>query len=108
LSLQFLGSKGSPPPPPPDVAHGDLMARLGLLLDGRSANQMQDSMSHGQRLANQGLDNIPEGQRLANHSRGEEMYTLTSSSNGTPDRGIADTSPMSTLTGTWENISSRS
>ncbi|WAR04677.1 TANC2-like protein [Mya arenaria] len=104
-------AKGSPPPPPPDVAHGDLMARLGLLLDGRSANQVQEYVSngqksanhtpehtyHGQRPASQVSDHLSHGHRTADQHR-EEIYTLTSSSNGTPDRGIADTSPMSTLT----------
>lgn len=87
FNFSFLG-KDSPPPPPPDVAHGDLMMRLGLLLGDRSSNQIPEQMPHGQ--------------RLSSHLR-EESYTTVSSlgtsGDGTPDRGISDTSPMSTLTG---------
>lgn len=64
------------------------MMRLGLLLGDRSSNQIPEHMPHGQ--------------RLSSHLR-EESYTTVSSlgtsGDGTPDRGISDTSPMSTLTG---------
>ncbi|XP_052255531.1 protein TANC2-like isoform X2 [Dreissena polymorpha] len=72
--------KHSPSPPPPDVAQHDLMARLGDLLDVRSANQLQEQGSHGYTLTNQREDFYAPG------------------SDGTPDRGFADASPLSTLT----------
>lgn len=72
---------GSPPPPPPDVAQNDLMTRLGLLLEELSSSEQ---MSTGSKEGNK-----------------EEAFTSISSltsSETTPDRGISDTSPMSTLT----------
>ncbi|XP_014779861.1 protein TANC1 isoform X2 [Octopus bimaculoides] len=72
----------SPPPPPPDVAQNDLMARLGLLLEELSSSEQ---MSTGSKEGN----------------CKEEAFTSISSltsSETTPDKGISDTSPISTLT----------
>ena len=82
----FTGEKHSPPPPPPDVAQNDLMMRLGLLLgDSRPSNE-PDQLTSIRQAGNQT----------------DETFTSVSSlgsSEATPDRGISDTSPMSTLTG---------
>ncbi|XP_021368868.1 protein TANC2-like isoform X2 [Mizuhopecten yessoensis] len=70
----------SPPPPAPDVAQNDLITRLGLLLGDRS-----DTMSPNSQMVNQS----------------EETFTSVSSlgsGEATPEHGISDTSPMSTLT----------
>ncbi|XP_069119870.1 protein TANC2-like isoform X1 [Argopecten irradians] len=72
--------KVSPPPPPPDVAQNDLLNRLGLLLGDRS-----DTMSPNSQVVNQT----------------EETFTSVSSlasGEATPEHGISDTSPLSTLT----------
>ena len=77
--------KCSPPPPPPDVAQNDLMLRLGLLLGERGPNNEQDQLTPICQAGNQT----------------EETFTSVSSlgsSEATPDRGISDTSPLSTLT----------
>ncbi|XP_013066522.2 uncharacterized protein LOC106054975 isoform X1 [Biomphalaria glabrata] len=75
----------SPPPPPPDVAQNDLMMRLGLLLGDRVP---------------------PPPGPVVNHSAGQQpggdpgfnTISSLSSSEHTPERGLSDTSPMSTLT----------
>lgn len=82
----FTAGKCSPPPPPPDVAQNDLMLRLGLLLGERGPNNEQDQLTPICQAGNQT----------------EETFTSVSSlgsSEATPDRGISDTSPLSTLTG---------
>ena len=79
--------KHSPPPPPPDVAQNDLMLRLGLLLGDRN---------QGNETVNSAISPICQGNQT------EETFTSVSSlgsSDHTPDRGISDTSPLSTLTG---------
>ncbi|XP_061182940.1 protein TANC2-like isoform X2 [Saccostrea echinata] len=87
-----------PPPPSPDVAQNDLMVRLGLLLSdkGRTSNDPGQMSPMLTRKGKQG------------HQVTEETFTSVSSlgSNeatpergiSTPDRGISDTSPLSTLT----------
>ncbi|XP_062566416.1 protein TANC2-like isoform X2 [Saccostrea cucullata] len=87
-----------PPPPSPDVAQNDLMVRLGLLLSdkGRATNEPGQMSPMLPRKGPQG------------HHVTEETFTSVSSlgSNeatperriSTPDRGISDTSPLSTLT----------
>ncbi|XP_061180864.1 protein TANC2-like isoform X2 [Saccostrea echinata] len=87
-----------PPPPSPDVAQNDLMVRLGLLLSdkGRTSHEPGQMSPMLTRKGNQG------------HQVTEETFTSVSSlgSNeatpergiSTPDRGISDTSPLSTLT----------
>lgn len=84
-----------PPPPSPDVAQNDLLVRLGLLLSdkGRAG---EPSHVTPMRQGNQG-------------NQTEETFTSVSSMGSneatpergiaTPDRGISDTSPLSTLTG---------
>ncbi|XP_064595070.1 protein TANC2-like isoform X3 [Liolophura sinensis] len=76
----------SPPPPPPEIAQNDLMVRLGLLLGDRS----------NERLSSPILGS-PQHRRF---HRMEEFTSVSSlaSSEMTHDRGISDTSPMSTLT----------
>ncbi|XP_052091022.1 protein TANC2-like [Mytilus californianus] len=77
--------KYSPPPPPPDVAQNDLMMRLGLLLGERVPISEQDQLTPICQSGNQT----------------EETFTSVSSLgsiDATPDRGISDTSPLSTLT----------
>ncbi|XP_055997188.1 protein TANC2-like isoform X5 [Ostrea edulis] len=83
-----------PPPPSPDVAQNDLLVRLGLLLSdkGRAG---EPSHVTPMRQGNQG-------------NQTEETFTSVSSMGSneatpergiaTPDRGISDTSPLSTLT----------
>ncbi|XP_055957363.1 protein TANC1 isoform X2 [Patella vulgata] len=78
-----FNGKESPPPPPPDVAQNDLMLRLGLLLG--------DRINPNERLT--------PYQQSTNQT--EEAFTSVSSlgsSEATPDKGLSDTSPMSTLT----------
>ncbi|XP_041372290.1 protein TANC1-like isoform X2 [Gigantopelta aegis] len=85
-SVDNSDGRESPPPPPPDVAQNDLMIRLGLLLGERG---------HG----NERVTPIQMHQCTANQT--EEAFTSVSSlgsSGTTPDRGLSDTSPMSTLT----------
>ncbi|CAL1529136.1 unnamed protein product [Lymnaea stagnalis] len=84
--------KDSPPPPPPDVAQNDLMMRLGLLLGDRMP---QPPVPGG---------SVP-GAGPQNHSTSRQQGDVAfntisslSSSENTPDRGLSDTSPMSTLT----------
>ena len=81
-----LAGKRSPPPPPPDVAQNDLMMRLGLLLGERVPISEQDQLTPICQSGNQT----------------EETFTSVSSLgsfDATPDRGISDSSPLSTLTG---------
>ncbi|XP_071101400.1 protein TANC1-like isoform X2 [Haliotis cracherodii] len=84
--VELNGGNDSPPPPPPDVAQNDLMMRLGLLLGDRIGNSSDKlSPSPMQQMANQT----------------EETFTSVSSlgsSETTPEKGLSDTSPMSTLT----------
>ncbi|KAH9514291.1 Protein tanc2, partial [Bulinus truncatus] len=77
----------SPPPPPPDVAQNDLMMRLGLLLGDRIPPPPPGvPVNHHGADAQQGAD------------VGFNTISSLSSSEHTPDRGLSDTSPMSTLT----------
>ncbi|KAK3106124.1 hypothetical protein FSP39_013189 [Pinctada imbricata] len=86
LHNQKEKEKQSPPPPPPDVAQHDLMMRLGLLLGDRN---------QGNELVSSSISPICQANQT------EETFTSVSSlgsSEHTPDRGISDTSPLSTLT----------
>ncbi|XP_060067945.1 protein TANC2-like [Ylistrum balloti] len=80
LGNSFSPDTSNPPPPPPDVAQNDLITRLGLLLGDRS-----DTLSPNSQVVNQS----------------EETFTSVSSlasGENTPEHGISDTSPLSTLT----------
>lgn len=81
----YLLGKDSPPPPPPDVAHGELMSKLGLLLDNKSNTLSPEQGAQVSRLLNQ---------------HREEQYGSLYSRPG-DEKGISNSSPMSTLTGEW-------
>ncbi|XP_052694693.1 protein TANC2-like isoform X4 [Crassostrea angulata] len=83
-----------PPPPSPDVAQNDLIVRLGLLLSDKGRPNDPSHMTP-MKQGNQG-------------NQTEDTFTSVSSIGSnevtpergipTPDRGISDTSPLSTLT----------
>ena len=84
--LLFTPGKASPPPPPPDVAHGELMTKLGLLLDGKS------SPEQGAYVA-----------QMLNRGREEPYGSLYS--RPMEEKNISNSSPMSTLTGQFSTPS---
>ncbi|XP_076455894.1 uncharacterized protein LOC143290385 isoform X2 [Babylonia areolata] len=110
----------SPPPPPPDVAQNDLMMRLGLLLGDRMVPSSERFHGHHQQhpgappplppgLAHQVESLYPGACRphlvsLPVHSANQTDQTFTSvsslssSNDNTPEKGLSDSSPMSTLT----------
>lgn len=89
-----------PPPPSPDVAQNDLMVRLGYLLSdkGRASDPGQMSpMRHGNH-GNQTEETFTSVSSLGSNEPTPERRIPT------PDKGISDTSPLSTLTGKWPII----
>lgn len=108
----------SPPPPPPDVAQNDLMMRLGLLLGERMNSQIAER-PHGRHHAGPlppgagSQTDLPYTAGQASHPGSLPLHmanqteqscnsisSLSSSNDNTPEKGLSDTSPMSTLTGT--------
>ncbi|XP_078333693.1 protein TANC2-like isoform X6 [Crassostrea virginica] len=89
-----LNDQIDPPPPSPDVAQNDLMVRLGYLLSdkGRASDPGQMSpMRHGNH-GNQTEETFTSVSSLGSNEPTPERRIPT------PDKGISDTSPLSTLT----------
>ncbi|GFN90321.1 protein tanc2-like [Plakobranchus ocellatus] len=99
--------KDSPPPPPPDVAQTDLMMRLGLLLGDRvppggvatgvGVEAATSTPMHPPGGVVESGEGLQRGAGGGPAAWGQSVSSL-SSNEMTPERGISDTSPMSTLT----------